>query len=408
MTISRPSTARRPQSREHHGDIVTDYYEWLRDKDDPAVITHLEAENAYTDERTAHLAGLRQRLFDEIRSRTLETDLSVPARQGEWWYYGRTVEGSEYGLQCRAPLTTSEGLASWTPPELDPDRPVPGEQVLLDGNAEAAGHDFFSLGSFDVTLDGRLMLYATDTAGDERYTLFVRDLTTGETLPDVIEQTFAGASFSPCGRFVVYTTMDDAWRPDSVWVHELGTSVGTDTRIFHEPDERFWVGATFTRSEKYLVIETRSSITSEEWLVEAVDPRSEPKVVWPRREGVEYGCTHAVIHGEDSLYILHNENALDFALDRAPVSDPGQRTTVLPPHSWQAAPRSLGVPRLGSGGMPPRGADEGRDARPRSNRRAGDRIRRSALHGWGRRERGVGPAGDPAGLRILRHSRHGL
>ncbi|MFT4211525.1 MAG: S9 family peptidase [Microbacterium sp.] len=322
-----PAAARRSFARTHHGDTFEDPYEWLRAKDDDEVRAHLEAENAYTEARTAHLAGLREHVFEEIKARTLETDLSVPTRRGQWWYYGRTQEGKQYGIQCRAPLASAD---DWTPPALVPGDPVPGEQVLLDGNEEADGQEFFSLGSFEVSTDGTLLLYGVDLEGDERYTVRLRDLVTGETLPDVIENTFAGATLSPDGRFVVYTTVDEAWRPDTVWLHEIGTPTASDTRLFHEPDERYWVGAGFTRSDRYLVIGLGSSVTSEEWLLDASDLRGQPRVVWPRVEGVEYDSSHAVVDGQDVLYILHNDGALDFELVRVAASDPsGPRETAL-------------------------------------------------------------------------------
>lgn len=330
MTIPQapPVAVARPTVRNHHGDEVPDRYEWLRAKDDAEVIAHLEAENAYTDARTAHLSPLRERIFGEIKARTLETDLSVPTRRGAWWYYGRTVEGKQYGIQCRAPLADPD---DWTPPELSPGTEVPGEQVVFDGNVEADGHEFFSLGTFDISADGSRLLYGIDVLGDERYTLRVRDLGSGVELDDVIENTSGGASFSPDGRFVVYTTVDDAWRPDTVWLHEIGTDPQTDVQLFHEPDERYWVGAGFTRSDRYLMIEASSSITTEEYLVDASDLRSEPRVVWPRREGVEYSAAHAVVDGQDVLYVVHNEGALDFELVRVSASDPsGERTAVMP------------------------------------------------------------------------------
>ncbi len=328
MSTPQPPVAPvRPSSRLHHGDEFSDPYEWLRAKDNPAVIAHLEAENAYTDARTAHLADLRTRIFDEIKSRTLETDLSVPSRRGSWWYYGRTVEGKQYGIHCRAPLDSPD---DWTPPEVTPETRIEGEQVLLDGNVEADGHEFFSLGSLEVSTDGSRLLYGVDVEGDERYTLRVRDLDAGTDLPDVVTNTSAGASFSPDGRFIVYTTVDDAWRPDTVWLHEVGTDAKDDRRLFHEPDERYWVGAGFTRSDRYLMIEVGSSITSEEFLVPADDLHAEPRVIWPRREGVEYSATHAVVDGADVLYILHNDEALDFELVRVPADDPtGSREVVI-------------------------------------------------------------------------------
>ncbi|MFD4959321.1 S9 family peptidase [Microbacterium sp. NPDC058389] len=333
-----PVAAIRATVRSHHGDDVEDRYEWFRAKEDAQVVSHLEAENAYTQQRTAHLDGLRQRIFDEIKGRTLETDLSVPTRRGDWWYYGRTVEGKQYGIQCRAPLASPD---DWTPPSLTADTEVPGEQILLDSNVEAEGSEFFSLGSFEVSNDARLMLYGVDVAGDERYTVRVRDLETGADLPDVIPGTFAGATFSPDGRFIVYTTVDDAWRPDTVWLHELGTPVEDDAKLFHEPDEKYWVGAGFTRSDRFLVIGLGSSITSEEWLLDADDLRGEPRVVWPRTEGVEYDSEHAVIDGEDVLFILHNDGALDFELVRVAASDPSGPREVVIPH--RPGERLLGV-----------------------------------------------------------------
>jgi len=323
-----PVAAVRPTIRRHHGDEVVDDYEWLRAKDDPDVLAYLRAQNDYTDGCTAALEPLRERIFAEITSRTLETDLSVPTRQGRWWYYGRTVEGRQYGIHCRAPLS---GEDDWTPPVLTPGEPVPGEQVLLDGNVEGEGEEFFSLGSFDVSADGTRLLYGVDLDGDERYTLRIRDLVTGEDLSDVIENTSAGASFSPDGAHVVYLTVDEAWRPDTVWLHAVGTAASDDAQLFHEPDERYWVGAGFTRSERYLVIEVGSSITTEEFLVDADDLRGRPRSIWPRREGVEYSATHAVVEGQDVLYVLHNDGALDFELVRVSAADPaGPREIVLP------------------------------------------------------------------------------
>ncbi len=275
MTAPEPPVApRRPVTRTHHGDSVVDEYEWLRDKDSPEVRAHLEAENAYTEARTA--AG-----------------------------------------------------GDRTPPVLTPGEPVPGEQVLLDGNAEAEGHEFFALGSFGVSDDGTLLLYAVDTEGDERYTLRVKDLRTGEQLGEEIPGTFPGAVFSPDGRYVFYPTVDEAWRPDTIWRHRVGAGRGDDVRVFTEPDERYWVGVGVTRSRRYIVIELGSKITSESWLLPAERPEGEFRVVLPRREGVEYEIDHAVVGGEDVLLILHNDGAENFTLAQAPVDEPARMTEVL-------------------------------------------------------------------------------
>ncbi|MET0715474.1 MAG: S9 family peptidase, partial [Mycetocola sp.] len=306
-----PRAATHPTERIHHGDTVIDNYEWLRDKESAEVIAHLNAENAYTEQQNAHLAGLRETIFGEIKGRTLETDLSVPVREGNWWYYGRSVEGKEYGIHCRAPIADEN---DWTPPALEPGVDVPGEQVLLDGNVEAEGHDFFSLGSFDVSQDGELLAWAVDTEGDERFTLRVRNLVTGEDLPDEIQNTSHGAVFSPDGRFVFYTTVDESWRPDTLWRHEVGTPTRADVLVLSEPDERFWVGVGVTRSSRYVQVVVSSSVTSEWLLIDARDVTAGPRVVWPRRDDVEYSVEHAVIGGEDTLLILHNADAPNFEL----------------------------------------------------------------------------------------------
>ncbi len=309
--ISAPRAAKRPTERTHHGDTVVDDYEWLRDKDNPEVIAHLEAENAWTEAETASLAPLRQSIFEEIKGRTLETDLSVPVREGDWWYYSRSIEGKEYALHCRAPINDP---ADWTPPTLEPGVDVAGEQVLLDGNVEAEGHEFFSLGSFDVSLDGELLAWAVDIEGDERFTLRIRNLVTGKDLTDEIPNTSHGAVFAPDGRYVFYTTVDESWRPDTLWRHEVGTPTSADVVVLAEPDERFWVGAGVTRSAKYVVIVVSSSVTSEWLVLDADDVTAEPRVVWARRDDVEYSVEHAVIGGEDWFLVLHNDQAPNFEL----------------------------------------------------------------------------------------------
>ncbi|GAB2459089.1 oligopeptidase B [Conyzicola lurida] len=326
MSLQPPIAPKVPLERVHHNDVVVDNYEWLREKENPDVVAHLEEENAYTDAQTAGLAVLREKLFEEIKGRTRETDLSVPVRNGDWWYYTRTVEGQQYGIHCRAPISDP---ADWTPPALET---LAGEQILLDDNVEAEGLDFYSLGSFDVNGDGTLLLYAVDTEGDERYTLRIRDLATGRDLADVVEGTSAGATFDATGAFAFYTTVDDAWRPDTVWRHAVGTAASADVSVFHEPDERYWVGVGLMRSRRYLEIELGSKITSEALILSADDPTGEFSVVWPRREGVEYSIEHAVIDGADRLLIVHNDGAVDFEVVDVAADDPAGDRRALVPH----------------------------------------------------------------------------
>ncbi|PZE82111.1 S9 family peptidase [Curtobacterium sp. MCBD17_032] len=328
-----PTAAKRPQTRTHHGIDFVDDYEWLRDKESPDTVAYLEAENRYTEAQTEHLGALRDRLFDEVKSRVQETDLSVPVRMGQWWYFTRTSEGSQYGVQCRAPIS---GPDDWTPPSLDEGADtLPGEEVVLDGNALADGHDFFSLGTYDISDDGRRLVYGVDVEGDERYTLAVRDLETGQDLADTIPNTGAGATFDPSGRYVFYPTVDESWRPDRIWRHEVGTGADADVVVFEEPDDRYWVGVGVTRSSQYIVIELGSKITSEALVLDASDPTGEFHVVWPRREGVEYEIEHAVVGGSDRLLVLHNDGAENFELVDVPADDPtstSDRRVVVPHH----------------------------------------------------------------------------
>ncbi len=323
--LSPPVAKQVPTERTHHGDTVVDQYEWLRAKDDPEVVAYLEAENAYAKQETAHLEGLRQAIFDEIKSRTLETDLSVPTRRGSWWYYSRTIEGKQYAVHCRCPIADA---TDWTPPSLEPGVDIDGEQVLLDNNAEAEGHEFFSLATFDLSTDGHRLAYSTDTVGDERYTLRFKDLRTGELLPDEVPNTFYGGTWSLDGSTYFYLTVNDAWRPYRVWRHRLGTAASEDEIVYEETDDRFWVGVGLTRSRKYLVVSAGSRITTEIRVLEADRPDGELRVVAPRRTGVEYSLEHAVVGGEDRFLILHNEDAENFALVEAPADDPG-------PERWQ-------------------------------------------------------------------------
>ncbi|MFI6331564.1 S9 family peptidase [Micromonospora chersina] len=317
-----PVAKRVPADRTHHGDTVVDEYAWLAAKDDPDTIAYLTAENAYTQARTAHLEGLRADLFEETRRRTQETDLSVPTRKDGRWYYTRTVEGQQYGVQCRRAVRDGETA----PPVSEDGAPLDGEEVLLDGNQLAEGHDFFALGAFDVSPDGRWLAYSTDFSGDERFTLRIKDLSTGEVLPDEIPDTFYGTAWSSDASTLFYVTVDDAWRPNRVWRHTVGTPSSEDVVVHQEDDERFWVGVELTRSERFVVIDIHSKITSEVRVIPAANPTGEPAIIAPRRQGVEYAVEH---HGHRFL-ILHNDGAEDFALAYTSADAPGDWTPLIP------------------------------------------------------------------------------
>src|SRR6266487_1612061 len=313
-----PAAGRVRHERIHHGDTVVDEYAWLAGKDNPETIAYLEAENAYTAAMTAGQAGLRETIFGEIKGRTKETDLSVPARKGDWWYYTRTVEGKQYPLNCRCAAPPGQTA----PPSVDEDGPLPGEEILLDCNELAGDAAFFSLGAFSVSPDGRLLAYSTDFAGDERFTLRIKDLVTGETAADEIPGTFYGCAWSADASALFYLTVDEAWRPYRVWRHQVGTPAAADVIVIEEADQRFNVGVGLTRSQRYVAIWISSSLTSEVWLLDAATPAASPRVVLPRRQGVEYSVEHqAGPDGTGRLLILHNDGALNFELAQVPLRD---------------------------------------------------------------------------------------
>ncbi len=330
-----PLADRRPVTREYHGEARIDDYDWLRDKESPEVTAHLEAENAHTQERTAHLSGLRQQIFDEIKARTLETDLSVPTRNRGHWYYGRSFEGREYGASCRVPI---RGEDDWTPPhpaeDCSPDEPaLPGEELLLDLNTLAEGHEFFSLGGSSISLDGTRLAYSTDVVGDERYTLRIKDLTTGQLLDDELVGILGGATWDRAGTCLYYTTMDESWRADKVWRHRVGTPQAADVLVYEEADARFWVGIGRSRSDRFLMIASGSKTTSEYRYLDVEAPMAGFQVFAPRVEGLEYSLDHAVLGGQDRFLVLHNHTGPDFELALAPASPTSpERWEPLVPH----------------------------------------------------------------------------
>ncbi|MCH1868335.1 S9 family peptidase [Nocardioides sp. CFH 31398] len=338
---SPPTVAKKPVETTHHGRTRVDDHDWLRDKEDPEVLAYLEAENAWTQASTAHLADLRQTLFDEIKARTRETDLSVPTRRRGHWYYSRSFEGREYGATCRVPVSDPE---DWAPPrpaeDCAPEAPaLPGEEVMLDLDALAEGHDFFSLGGASVSPDDRLLAYAVDVVGDERYTVRFRALVPPDGAEpagapnDVLTDVMGGVTWDRDGDNVYYTTVDESWRPDKVWRHRLGTAQSDDELVHHETDARFWTGIGRTRNDRFLMIATGSKTTAEWRVLDADRPELGFRVFAERREGLEYSLEHAVLDGRDVLLVLHDHTGPDHELGVAPIDPtPAEEWEPLLPH----------------------------------------------------------------------------
>jgi oligopeptidase B len=333
VATPRPPVAKRvPTQRTHHGDTFVDQYEWLRDKESEEVVAHLKAENAYQEALTAHQEPLREAIFQEIKGRTKETDLSVPNRKDGWWYFSRSVEGKEYGIQCRVRAqNTGNPVTDWTPPAVEAGVEIPGEEVLLDGNVEAEGKPFFSVGGTAVTIDGNLYAYAVDNAGDERFTLRIKDLRTGELLPDVIENVFYGVSFSPDGTRIFYTVVDDSWRPYQVKSHVLGTPVTDDEVIYQEDDAAMWLGFELSSDRRHLVLGIGCSEYSETRLLRFDDPDAGLSTVISRNERVLYEAEPFQLDGQERLLITHNRNAVNSMVS---LADPAEFSKPLAEQHW--------------------------------------------------------------------------
>ncbi len=321
-----PRVERRPHRVDRPDGVVDDPYHWLRERDDPAVRAHLEAENAYAEQVLAPLAELRAGLFEEIRGRIRETDASVPVLDGGWLYYRRTLAGAQYPIRCRRPAPDGvvddvRALSAQRRRAVDPWDPPADEVVLLDENAEADGQEYYRLGAFAVSPDHRLAAEAVDLTGNEVFTIRVRELVTGRLLDDEIPRAAYGLAWYDDSATFLYTVPDDAWRPHEVWRHRLGTPASEDERLVVEPDERYWLGVGRTRSDAYLAVVAGSKVTSEWSLLPADDPAAPPRLVAAREEGVEYDLDH---RGERLYLVTNADGARDFKLCVAPVDDPGR------------------------------------------------------------------------------------
>jgi oligopeptidase B len=319
-----PQATSRPHTLTAFGHNREDPWYWLRERDDPEVRAYLEAENAYTDRVLAPLDGLRSTIFDEMKARILETDMSVAARRGPWWYYGRTEEGKNYGIHCRRP---AGGGGGDLPPAGEPGT---DEQILLDENVLAEGHDYFAVGTAVVSPDHSMLAYGTDTAGDERYELRFRSLDVGaapDRAPEMVPDTSYGLAWSSASTTVFYVRLDEAMRPYQLWRHQLGTDPGDDVLVFQEDDRRFSLGAGRTRDGAFVLVALHSTNTSEWLAIPADDPTAAPAVVLPRREGREYAVDHLTPAGTEGpgwFVVITNEEAQDFRIVVAPDEDLGR------------------------------------------------------------------------------------
>lgn len=284
----------------NHGDTLADSYFWLREKGNPAVIKHLEAENAYTEAMMAHTTELQGKLFDELKSRIKEEDESVPTRIGANYYYSKTVAGKQYREFYR-----KLGSLDAQP------------QLLLDCNLLAEGKQYFSLGCYELSPSQRYLAYSTDTNGSEEYTLYVKDLETGELLADQLVKVASSVAWSTDNKTFFYTVNNDAWRPYKLLRHTLGAKQADDKQVYEETDERFNIGAYLTKDEKYIMLNIGSQVTTEFRMIPADQPNATFKVFAPRKQNVEYEV-HP--HGNKFYIVTNADGATNFKLMETPAN----------------------------------------------------------------------------------------
>jgi oligopeptidase B len=306
-----PVAKKAPKTTEINGRTMVDNYYWLRDKKNPEVKTYLEAENAYTDAVMKPTEGLQKKLYDEMLSHIKETDIEVPYKEGDYFYYSRTEAGKQYQIHCRK----KGGM----------DAP---EEVVLDVNEIAKGQKFMSLGAYHVSDDGNLLAYTTDNTGFRQYTLAVKDLRTGKMLPDHAERV-GSVVWANDNNTIFYSVEDDTTkRQYQVYRHAAGTN-GSDKLAYEEKDEKFDVYAGKTRSKAYILLFSSSHTTSEVRYIPAGEPAAEWKVMQPRKQDVEYYPDH----NGNFFYIRVNDTGRNFRLVKAPVADPrSQNWQEVVPH----------------------------------------------------------------------------
>ena len=301
--VDPPVARAEPKELELHGDVRVDEYYWLNQRDNPEVLSYLEAENAYTSAMMAHTTDLQKTLFHEFKERIKQTDESVPYRKGDYFYYSRMEEGKDYPIHARKKGSVEAA-----------------EEIVLDVNEMAAGHDgYYRAGGLDLSHDHNLLAFGVDKVGRRIYTIQVKDLSTGEMLPDMIPDVTANITWANDNKTFFYTRQDPTTlRSYQIYRHTLGTEASQDLLVYEESDDTFSCGVGKTKSERYIFIGCQQTLANEYRFIDADKPTSEFRVLQERQRGHEYGVDHFGGH----FYIRTNDQAKNFRLMKTPVSKP--------------------------------------------------------------------------------------
>jgi len=296
-----PVAQKIPKTDTLHNDVRVDDYFWLRDRNDQAVIEYLNAENTFTEKVMQHTEAFQDTLYKEMLARIKETDLSAPVKLDDFYYYKRTEKDKQYPIYCR-----KKG-------SLEAD-----EEIILDHNVIAEGHEYCEIGELIVSPDHTLLAYLVDTLASERFTLYVKDIEHDTLFSESIPNTGYTFAWAADNRTIFYTVVDDAKRPYKLYRHTIGSDPAADEFIFHETDDAFWLDVYSTKSKRYIFILSSSHTTCEIHYLDARTPHEKFRVIHPRQHEMEY----YVVHNGENFYIRTNDKAKNFRICEAPVDDP--------------------------------------------------------------------------------------
>jgi oligopeptidase B len=310
--VQPPVAEKRPHTATYHGETISDDYHWLRDQsypviDDKDILDHVKAENAYFEAQMGPQAALTETIFQEMKGRIKEDDSSVPQKDGDWVYWSKFDEGAQYRKHYRKP---AKGGA---------------DQLVLDENTLADGKEYFRLGGAEISPDGKLLAYAYDDNGSERFDLHIRNLETGEELKDIIPGTLSNIVWTKDSKGLIYSLANENWRTDNAYYHRLGDDPKNAKLLYKEADIGFGVGVGVTVQEDWIIIATGDNVTSEVRLVPADNPTAEPILVAPRKVGRQY----SVDIRDGVLYILTNDDHVNFRVATASLKAPGDWKTLI-------------------------------------------------------------------------------
>lgn len=303
-SIESPKAAKIRKELTIHGHNRIDNYYWLNDRQNPEVIKYLEAENNYTEAMMAHTTGLQEKLFNEIIGRIKQTDESVPYLKNGYYYYSRYEEGQEYPIYCRK----KENLEN-------------PEEIMLNVNELAAGYNFYQVIGLSVSPNNQILAYGVDTVGRRKFSIKFKELSTGRIYEDTIENTSGNVAWANDNTTLFYVIKDSTLRPYKIFRHKLGEEVSSDVEVYHEKDNTFNTYVFKTKSDKFIMIASFQTLSSEYRFLDADQPEHEFTIIQPRERDLEYN----VDHYQDHFYIRTNDQAKNFKLVKTPISQTGKK-----------------------------------------------------------------------------------